>query len=58
MKLDTPFKKIRDEMIEVKSGKIGNDLKVDMDTAIKKVKDELFAEMTNGKRDDVVFSQL
>jgi len=56
--LDTSFKKIRDEMIGVVSVKIGNDLKAKMDIAFKKAKDELFAERTDGKKDDVVFSQL
>jgi len=45
-------------MIGVVSWKIGNDLKAGMDTEFKKVKDELFAEKIDGKRDDVVVSNL
>lgn len=56
--MDSIFRKIQGELIEVVSKKIGNELKGDMDTAFKKVKDELSAKVNDGQRDEKVVSQL
>jgi hypothetical protein len=65
MDMDSSFKKIRDEIIEVTTKKKRNDLKADMDRAFLKIKAELteanvgLAEMKIGeRREEEVFTQL